>query len=84
MSQYSFLDELIIAETIVLDLRDALYTKDSAKVIYICRQLHNSAARILRKVEKYEAFREHAEAVAPWTKGTTFIEFDNPTGKEQK
>lgn len=83
MSKYSFLDELLIAEGIVNNLNAALYTKDSARVYDLCREMRNSAMRIMRKVEAYNSFREHAELVAPWTKGVSFIEFDKHDGKEQ-
>lgn len=77
MSYYSFLDELIIAEGIVSELGRVLRTKNSSEAYDVCRQLRNSATRIMRKIKAYDDFREYAEAVAPWTKGVSFLEFDS-------
>lgn len=77
MSQYSFLDELIIAEGLVIDLNSALHSADSSRVEYVCRQLKNSANRILRKVQKYDDFYEHAELVACNVHRQNFLTFDN-------
>lgn len=77
MSQYSFLDELIIAESLIIDLNSALHSSDSSRVENICRQLKNSANRILRKVQKYDDFYELSEIVACNVKRQNFLTFDN-------
>lgn len=77
MSQYSFLDELIIAESLVIALNSALHSSDSSSVKNVCNQLKNSANRILRKVQKYEDFYEHSEIVACNVHRQNFLTFDN-------
>lgn len=54
MSQYSFLDELIIVESLAIDLNSALHTENPARVEDVCRQLRNSANRIIRKLQEYK------------------------------
>lgn len=77
MSQYSFLDELIIAESLIIGLNSALHSSDAYSVKNVCNQLKNSANRILRKVQKYEDFYEHAEIVAGNVHRQNFLIFDN-------
>lgn len=77
MSQYSFLDELIIAEGCVSNLNSALHSCDSQKVEYACKELRNVAGRILRKLRAYEDFYEHSEAVAGGVQRVPFINFGN-------
>ena len=76
MSQYSYLDELIIAEALVIDLNEVLHTTDRNKAENICRQLRNLAARLLRKLQQYEDFYEHAEIVAGNVRRVSFLNFD--------
>lgn len=76
MSKYSFLDELIIVESLAHVLNAALYSTDSSRVEDICRDLKNTANRILRKVQKYDEFYEHAEIVAVNVRRQSFINFD--------
>jgi hypothetical protein len=87
MNKYSFLDELIIVEGIVSDLNSALSSTNMNKVEDACRQLKNASNRILRKLQKYDDFYEHAEIVSFGVRRQTFIDFDksdSQTGKEHR
>lgn len=79
MRKYSFSEECDNLDKCARDMREALRKVDLHKANHICCELQNAAARLFRKLERYEEYLEWANSVASW--GTIQKPLDDYCGK---
>lgn len=76
MSKYTFSEECDNLDRCAREMREALRAGDTHKANHICCELHNAAARLMRKIEKYDDWCELVDTIAPFAKVKNPLELE--------